>query len=244
MSTPELMDVVEQRFGQRYRSRVNHQMRFLYRNIDFSEKIVLDIGGGVGLHSYYAASHSARKVTIIEPEGDGGHDQMLATFQQLKGDLGNPNVELLQCRFQDYVDSGQTFDVVLIQDAINHFDEQACITLRCSSESVAVYDEIFTQIAALVAPGGQLIMSDCSSHNLFPTLGMKNPFDPNIEWHKHQPPWVWEDFCRRHGLEMTDRRWSTPTKLGSIGEFLANSAIGAWFFTSHFVQTFSKDQTA
>lgn len=240
MNESDFLQVVERRFGLRRRVRVGHQMGFLYKNTQFQDTSVLDIGGGIGLHSFFAISKGASKVTIIEPEGDGGHDQMLATFGQIKADLGDPNVELLQCRFQEFAAEGKAFDIVLIQDAINHFDEEACISLRKSQRSVAIYENLFEQIAALVAPGGHLVLSDCSPRNLFPTLGLKNPFDPNIEWHKHQPPSVWSDLAGTYGLVETSRRWSSPARFGRLGCSVLGNAPLSWFFTSHFVLTFQK----
>lgn len=240
MNEADFLQVVERRFGHRRRVRVAHQMSFLYKQTQFRDGTVLDIGGGIGLHSFYAISKGASKVTIIEPEGDGGHDQMLATFRKIRADLGDPNVELVQNRFQDFAARGKAFDIVLIQDAINHFDEEACISLHKSQGSVEIYDSLFEQIAALVAPGGHLVLSDCSPRNLFPALGLKNPFDPNIEWHKHQPPSIWAYLAGKNGLIETGRRWSSPARFGLLGCKLLSNAPLSWFFTSHFVLTFQK----
>lgn len=227
--------VIQSRFGGRSRERVRHQMNLMYQQINFEGATVLDIGGGIGLHSFYASSRGARSVTVIEPEADGGHDRMIETFEALRADMGLGNVELIRTRFQDYVALGQSFDVVMIQDAINHFDEDACITLRTSAQSRQSYERIFEEISALVAPGGRLVLSDCSSRNLYPLLGRKNPFDPQIEWHKHQPPFVWADLGQKHGLNKSALRWSSPARFGAWGKAIFGNALGAWFFTSHFV---------
>lgn len=235
------LEVIQRRFGDRSSARVCHQMDLIYQGIGFDGATVLDIGGGIGLHSFHAASRGARAVTIIEPEADGGHDKMIETFAALRADMGFDNVELIRTRFQDYVARGQSFDIVLIQDAINHFDEEACITLRTSAQSRQTYDRIFEEISALVAPGGRLVLSDCSSRNLFPLLGRKNPIDPQIEWHKHQPPSVWVDLGQRHGLRKRALRWSSPARFGGWGKTIFGNAPGAWFFTSHFVLEMVKE---
>jgi 2-polyprenyl-3-methyl-5-hydroxy-6-metoxy-1,4-benzoquinol methylase len=220
--------------------RLRHQMPFLYKNIDFSGKTVVDIGGGIGLHSLYASVKGASHATIIEPEGDGGHKAMIATFKKLCTALDIQNVDLVQTTIQAFRPPEEKFDIVLIQDAINHFNEPACITLHKSRESWDAYDEIFRSISELVKPGGHLMMSDCSSKNLFPFLGLRNPFDLKIEWNKHQPPSVWAKVAKLHDLELTEVRWSTPARFGALGQALFGSSLASWFFTSHFVATFKK----
>lgn len=222
-------------------TRLRHQMGFLYRGVDFRNRSVLDIGGGAGLHSFYALSCGAASAIVVEPEGDGGHDAMIATFNVWRDALGMSQAQLIQTTLQSYDPPPGGFDIVLVQDAINHFDEPACVTLRTSATSRDAYLAIFGKISSVIRPGGLLIMSDCSSRNLFPSLGLKNPFDPGIEWHKHQPPAVWAELAEGQGLALQDVRWSSPARLGAVGQRLFGSALAAWFFTSHFVMTFSKN---
>lgn len=220
--------------------RTRHRMSFLYDGIDFSGKSVIDIGGGMGLHSLYAAARGAESVLMIEPEGDGGHSSMIANFHSLRDAMGFDNVELLVGLMQDFDPAGKTYDIVLIQDAINHFDEPACVTLTTDPASRERYEKIFASIAALLKPGGTLIMSDCSSKNFFDAIGLQAPFAKEIEWEKHQPPQVWADVARPQGLELTKVRWSSPTRFGEWGQKLLGSSLAAWFFTSHFVMNLTK----
>lgn len=76
-----------------------------------------------------------------------------------------------------------------------------------------------------------------SSNNLYPKLGLKNPIDPSIEWHKHQPPSERAKVAAPEGLILENVLWSSPTRFGKWGQFLIGNAVGAWFFTSHFVAT-------
>ena len=190
---------------------LRHQMGFLYKSVDFRGKSVLDIGGGAGYHALYAASCGAKSAIIIEPEADGSQNTMIQTFNAFKNAMGIDNVEHLKTTIQEYEIPEGGFDVVLIQNAINHFNEPACVTLKTSADSQAAYRKIFSSVAKLVKPGGILIMSDCSSNNLFPILGMKNPIDPAIEWHKHQPPSEWAKVAAPQGLILEDVRWSSPS---------------------------------
>lgn len=229
--------------GPKAEMRLRHQMGFLYHGVDFHNRSVLDIGGGAGLHSFYALSRGAASATVVEPEGDGGHNAMISTFNVWREALGTSQAQLIQTTLQSYDPPTGGFDIVLVQDAINHFNEPACITLRTSAASRDAYLAIFEKIASVTKLGGLLIMSDCSSRNLFPSLGLNNPFDPGIEWHKHQPPAVWAEIAEGQGLILQDVRWSSPARLGEVGQRLFGSALAAWFFTSHFVMTFSKKST-
>jgi SAM-dependent methyltransferase len=240
MSADHFFATLLHRYGRRRVARLRHQMGILYRDVDFSGKAVLDIGGGIGLHSLYAACRGATAATIIEPEGEGGHREMIATFNRLQAEVKCRNVNLVRSTFQAFEADAARYDIVLVHDAINHFDESACITLRESPASWEVYDDIFARIAALIRPGGTLLVSDCSPRNIFAGLGVPNPFDLNIEWHKHQPPHVWIGLAGRHGLVCSDLRWSTPARLGSLGQVVVGNAIGAWLFTSHFVLQFRR----
>jgi SAM-dependent methyltransferase len=217
-------------------------MDFIYRDIDFRGKTVLDIGGGTGTHSFFAVASGADSVITIEPEGDGGHSDMVATFKLWQSSLGASNTRLVNTTFQDFEPNGQQFDIVLVQDAINHLNEQACIDLRQSSESRKAFESIFRDIAALTVPGGELMISECSSRNLFPLLGLRNPFDPAIEWHKHQPPEVWLEMLELVGFRRESLRWSSPAKLGRAGQVLLGNRLAAFLFTSHFVATLVFDR--
>lgn len=241
LTRPAYFDHARSALGARGEARLRHQMTFLYDGIDFQGKRVLDIGGGAGRHTFYAAASGAREVVTIEPEGDGGHDEMHDSFDQWRSALGAANTRLVDTTVQAFVADGQRYDIVLIQDAINHFDEPACIELHRSEASRRSYAAIFRSISDLIVPGGLLVLSDCSSRNLFPALGLRNPIDPAIEWHKHQPPEVWADLAAGAGLRRTRLRWSTPARFGALGAALLGSRLGAYVFTSHFVIDFRKD---
>lgn len=227
--------------GARREARLRHQMGFLYNGIDFTNQRVLDIGGGAGQHTFFAAASGAATVLTIEPEADGGHDAMHATFEQWREALGAENTRVENTTIQDFPEGEEPYGIVLIQDAINHFDEPACIDLRRSAACRRTYATIFRAIASLISPGGLLVMSDCSSHNLFPFLGLRNPIDPAIEWNKHQPPEVWVELAKEAGLQLETLRWSSPARFGSLGAILFGNRLGAFFFTSHFVITMKKN---
>lgn len=240
MPREDLFSLVRRVRGPSSERRFRHQAVTLYKDVDFVGKSVVDIGGGTGLHSFYAVGHGASRAVVLEPEASGGHNEMIATFLSWKQALGASNVELIQQRVQDFDADGGAFDICLIQDAINHFDEPACVNLGKSPESRQAYERIFAKVASLVKPGGTLVVSECSSRNVFPLFGLRNPIDPMIEWEKHQPPAVWAAIAESVGFKLQSLRWSSPSSLGGVGRRLFGNSVAAWFYTSHFVMVFRR----
>jgi hypothetical protein len=66
-------------------------------------------------------------------------------------------------------------------------------------------------------PGGVLIIVDVQPRNLFPDLGVKNPFLPHIEWLKHQPPEVWASLLRECGFRGAKISWLSNQNLLRLG---------------------------
>jgi len=63
------------------------QTDYLYRNINFYNKNVLDIGGGAGLYSFYASVKGANKVFCLEPYAEGSNNKMQEKFNQIKDSI-------------------------------------------------------------------------------------------------------------------------------------------------------------
>jgi hypothetical protein len=230
-------DVMRRHLGGRGVERLRHQMDFQYQDIRFDDLRIIDIGGGNGIHALYAAVKGAKEVLVIEPEDAGSTAGVVEQFNTWKNELGNSNVELLTTSFQDYNHAGDPFDIIIIQDAINHLDEDACVKLSSDVKSRQKFEIIFSKLASISHSGTILHFSDCSSSNFYPSVGLANPFDPGIEWEKHQPPNVWIGMLKEVGFELMRKRWSTPSRLGSLGVLLSGGAFPAYFFTSHFVVT-------
>lgn len=220
--------------------RLRFRMDVAYEEVEFSGRRVLDIGGGMGAHTLYAAASGAKYVLNLEPEGAGGADGEVARFDALRKELGYQQAMIERCTIQAWRPPAEPFDIVLIQDAINHLDEQACITLQRDSQSVDKYRQLFEKLASVAKAGATLVVSDCSSNNIFPALGTRNPFDPAIEWHKHQPPGCWIDLLEEAGFRLVGLRWSTPSCLGKVGQVTLGHAWFAYLYTSHFVVVMRK----
>ena len=122
----------------------------------------------------------------------------------------------------------------MLHDSINHLDEAACVTLLESMASRAAYGAIFERLANVTTSGGHLVVCDCSRHNLFPLLRLRNPFVPAIEWEKHQAPETWAAMLEDAGFENPRVGWTSPSRLGRLGRVALGNKPAAWLVASHF----------
>lgn len=107
----------------------------IFKNIDFKEKRILEIGGGYGIFGFYAAIDGAKNVVNLEPEGDGSTSGVIGKFKTLRDALHINNVELITSTFQDYNPENQKFDIIILYNSVNHLNENACIDLLKNSNS-------------------------------------------------------------------------------------------------------------
>ena len=214
--------------------RLGHYGAALYADVPLRGKRMLDIGGGNGVFSLYAAASGAAQVICLEPETDGSSTGMRETFSRVARDIGAPNVEMRPCFMEEFDAEPGSFDIVLIHNSINHFDEPACIAFGKDPAARAKYLSMFETIDRWLAPGGHLLLADCSSRGLFADLHVTNPFATWIEWHKHQPPEAWEGLLKQLGYSRCCLRWTSPNQLGGLGVALLSTRLGAYLTISHF----------
>lgn len=215
-------------------------MNTLFRGIDFTDKTVLDIGGGSGHHSFYAASRGAKKVICLEPEFEGSSVAMIDEFQKMKERLNYAAARLEPVTLQEFDAGGETFDIILLHNSINHLDESACMNLLDGDEPKAIYKEVFAKMYALSKSKATLIVCDCSRYNFFNRFGIHNPFAPTIEWHKHQAPELWASLLEEVGYVKPRTSWSSFNRLRELGKLLLGNRFMAYFLTSHFCLTMKK----
>ena len=209
--------------------------QYLFKGIDFSNKVVLDIGGGSGLFSFFCALNGARKVVILEPEFDGSSVGMRNKFLNLKNNFPEvDNIEMIDEVLQDYFTQTR-FDFVIMHNSINHLNEEACITLKKNTESLNLYKELFDKLYFLMKEDGVLLISDCSNINFYSSIGLKNPIAPNIEWHKHQAPKVWINLLISVGFNWESTQWASPNFLRRFGRVIFGNPIMSYFTTSDFL---------
>jgi SAM-dependent methyltransferase len=213
-----------------------HRLKYrsLFRDVSFHNKSVLDIGGGYGMSSFFMAYLGAIKCINVEPEGLGSRSGLYKKFNLIKDLLGIDNVEFRAETFQDFKSNGEVYDIVLLDQSINHLDEEACIDLQTNPNSRKTYLEIFTKLYKLSNKNSQLIISDCSRYNFFQLLNIKNPIAPSIEWEKHQSPKVWIKLLKEVGFSNPSVTWRSNPKFGKFGEVFFKSRFVYYFFNSHF----------
>jgi SAM-dependent methyltransferase len=209
----------------------------LFDGAQLAGRRVLDVGGGSGLISFYAAARGA-DVVCLEPTADGSNPRMEAVYRGLEEQLGDAvQVRLERRTFQALDARAGSFDVLVLHNAVNHLDEDACRRLPDDPAARRTYAELFARLRELARPGGDLVLSDCSRLNLFGLLHVRNPFVPEIEWHLHQQPRVWADLLGAAGFAAPRVRWNPMTRAGRAGELLLANWLGAFATQSHFTLT-------
>jgi SAM-dependent methyltransferase len=219
-------------------------VNYLFNRIDFRGKTMLDVGGGDGTLSFYAACAGAQKVICLEPEVAGSATGMNAAFNRTASFLDQGKVKLLPHQLQDYESGGDFFDILLLHASINHLDEGACIRLRRDSEAQSSYEQLFDKLASLARPGATLLIVDCAQRNLFADLHLTNPFVPTIEWHKHQSPKLWARLLAQAGFVNPVIRWNSFNTLRTCGRRLLGNRIAAYCLTSAFCLTMERQRDA
>ena len=216
-------------------------LRYLFENLSFTNKAVLDIGGGAGLFSFYAACMGAEKVVCIEPGAAGSSMAMIRKSDALQSCLENPgHVRIESKKLQDLDFGDARFDILLLHNSVNHLDEVACVDLLHDGRAKESYLEIFKMLSVLANSGATLIITDCSRYNFFASLNLTNPFAPTIEWNKHQSPEFWASLLSEAGFRDARIRWTTFNRLRSLGRLLFANRFASYFLQSHFCLTMQK----
>ena len=212
---------------------VRFHSRFLFDGVELRGARFLDVGAGDGTWSLYAAAAGAARVVALEPEGAGSTAGVRDDFAAGVERLGVGQVTLVPTTLQDYEPGDERFDVLLLNSAINHLDEEACMRLHHDAAARELYLGLLAKLAGLAAPGAALVGVDCSRRNLFARFG-KNPLTPTIEWEKHQTPELWAGLLSQVGFEHPRIRWHSFNTLRRPGALLLGNRVGAYLTTSVF----------
>lgn len=213
--------------------RLKFKLEQFFGGVDLRDKNVLDIGGGIGLLSFYAVLKGAKNSLCLEPLGDGSTSNVHQLFYDIKQKLNLNNVMISSKMFQELEDDTQ-YDLVVLHNSINHLNEYACINLKKDGIAYSEYLEYFNKFNRLLKKGGEIIISDCSCYNFWEMIKLKNPIDPNIEWFKHQSPSMWSRIAKEADFTVTDISWNSFNRLGRVGKFLFGRSVVSFFLTSHF----------
>lgn len=152
-----------------------YAMKQLFSGVSFSGAKVLDIGGGAGLASFYAACMGAESVTCLEPGASGSNATALSVprFDPTSDRLSR--VKFSNMTFQEYLAGPSShFDVVLSVASINHLDEPACVAMNTPAGR-NTYRGLLGGVRGVVKPGGQLVVMDCFRWNALEFSGLHIP---------------------------------------------------------------------
>ena len=217
------------------RASLKFYLDYLFQGLSFEGRAMLDIGGGTGLFSLYGACCGAKPVVCLEPELEGSTEDVSHRLKRLC-DSVSPQIDIspVGLTFQDFHPGGQTFDIILLHNSINHLDEEACIALQHSADARQRYGTVFQKLSALATPGAKLVIADCSRYNFWDRIGLRNPLAPTIEWHKHQSPRYWAELLYDFGFVNPEIRWASLAILGPAGRLFLGNRLASYFTTSHF----------
>lgn len=213
----------------------------LLQDVPIEGVAALEVGGGSGEVTFRLFLNGAREVVCLEPESAGSSANSSHSFAQWQNIIGTTNqVTLMAQRLEDYTHESSYFDLIVMNNVINHLDERACANLRYDASAWDVYRNLAARIYDLAAPAATLLVADCSSRNISTLFGGRNPVAPSIDWAIHQPPTVWVRLFQEAGFVKDRVRWDTLPQLGGRLYALLNNRLGAYLTTSHFILRFRK----
>ena len=222
------------------RYRLSNHVKYVFGDVRGVGK-ALDIGGGIGILSFYLASQGVSRIVCIEPEADGSTQGVNSVFDDLKADLPfGGNVHLEKTTFQDYDPGDSKFDLIVAHNSVNHLNEPACVDLKDNRESYETYLSYFGAIYDMLEDGGRFIAIDCSRYCLYASLGVTNPFMPDIEWEKHQSPYMWRKMLLETGFVSPSIEWTAFNSLGGLGRLVMNNPLVSYLTVGHFRLSVSK----
>lgn len=209
--------------------------KYLFKNVIFENKYILDIGGGIGLISFYASASGASRVILLEPESDGsGSNEMEKYFRMQECLPFSEKIQLVKNKFQDFDASDMKFDIIVSHNSVNHLDENACINILSNYEAKNAYIKLFRKMYDISNPMADIIIADCSSKNFFGNIAINTPLARNVEWKKHQKPKLWMDMLMEVGYRNPKIEWTSYKQLRGLGKILFGNRMAAYYLTSHF----------
>jgi SAM-dependent methyltransferase len=217
-------------------------MESMFEGVSFWDQRVLDIGGGSGWASLYAAASGAREVVCLEPSAAGSSVKAGSPSHNAVVRLSSGRVEIVGQTLQEFAGRDQgSFGVVISNASINHLDETACERLM-EPRARRTYEDLCRSIRAQMAGGARLILSDCCRCNLLESVGLRNPLRRTIEPSKHWDPSVWIEMFERNGFHCKGVRYLGLNSLRQFGATIMNNRVAAYLGSGDFRITFETDR--
>lgn len=206
---------------------ITYFMRQIFSDVTFGGSRVLDIGGGAGLASYYAACMGAESVLCLEPGASGSNACATGVpfFDPSQDRLSR--VRFSKMTLQEYLTSPPNhFELVITLASINHLDEPACIAMNTPAGR-DIYLGLLGGVRGLMKPGGQLVVMDCFRWNALEFFGFPHPLRKQIEREKHWQPATWVELIEQCGFKMESLRYLSLNSLREPGSWLMNNWLAA-----------------
>src|SRR5688500_11790034 len=120
-NTTDFFDLVVSRKMYSGKQNISFYLNNLFDKVELAQKEVLDVGGGRGLLTFYAAIQGAKKAVCLEPEQDGSSNGMIKGYYDLRKQFPEAlPVELQSLTLQDYLQqaAAEMYDVIIMHNSI------------------------------------------------------------------------------------------------------------------------------
>jgi hypothetical protein len=116
-------------------SRAISYQRLLFQDVDVRGRSLLDLGGGTGVVSFYACPLRSQKGRMPRTERCGVNGRCPRGFELIRSKV-DVDVDFVSGRLEGW---SEAFDVVLMNNVINHLDEGACQRLHLDAQAGRTY---------------------------------------------------------------------------------------------------------
>jgi SAM-dependent methyltransferase len=196
-----------------------------FSGVPLDGRRILDVGSGKGHLSLYMALRGGI-VTSMEPEM-WGSTPGASSLQDGRARRLGVELRFLNADFNTWDPGGQRFDVIVLENCINHLYESPYSAMS-HAPTFAAYETIARKLHLLLTPGGVAVASDASRYAFFTMTkkwGMRRPWNwtpTSINWRVHQNAGTWVKIFRSAGFSRTRIDYPLPRALRPLGPLVQN----------------------